>query len=368
MSFKTKEKKRLNWIANQPTPFHNYFHNEVKKSKELEFKVYFTLKDYAALPFKERNHDDEDVFLPSLRFGELIRFYLYALYSRDMFLITGWNNKYLLSILLIRRILNLPYCFYTDSVDPEKYRNSRYNGFKKFLLRRVKYVLTTGSIGIDKMVESGLYTDKPRIVSLPFFVRPPLQPIDHQTNITTKPLHFITMARLLKWKGVDIAIRALKIVKGNGYCDFVLNIGGIGPEMDALKELTKEVGIEENVVFHGWLNEKQKNELMYKSVALIHPVRGHDPFPLVINESLSAGLPVIGSDMAGSVVEFVKDEYNGYVFKAGDVEGLAASIIKFINLGEKEYVEMSEHARKLVTTLKAENGVETLRKITYGEI
>ncbi len=69
---------------------------------------------------------------------------------------------------------------------------------------------------------------------------------------------------------------------------------------------------------------------MLQSDVFIHFVPSLDPFPVAVLEAMAAGLPVIGSDMAGSVVERVKNGENGFVISSTDVEGLAESIIKFI--------------------------------------
>ncbi len=355
--------KKLNWIANQPTPYYYYFLSEIKKDRSIDLKVFFSLKSYNLLPFTDKNYDNEDIILPELKFFDLIKFYLYVLTSSDQFIVTGWNNKYLFSILLIRRIIGLPYCFYTDSIDPEKYKNDNLIWLKKFLLKKAQFILTTGEFGVKKMIEAKLFERNDRILSLPFFVRPPQIEWQAPKNKTNGIYTFLVLSRLIEWKGVDLALDAFSILQSRNYQNIRLNIGGIGPDMEYLKEKCRLLNLNNLVTFHGWIDESKKKELIQNSVALIHPARGHDPFPLVINECLAMGLPVIGSSKAGSVVEFVKNGYNGFVVNSESAKEIADAILKFVEMPYEDYVSFSKNASLLTVILPSSAGIDVLKTI-----
>jgi glycosyltransferase involved in cell wall biosynthesis len=63
----------------------------------------------------------------------------------------------------------------------------------------------------------------------------------------------------------------------------------------------------------------------------------NEPWGLVVNEVMCAGIPVIVSDEVGCVPDLVKDGVNGYQMKAGDIPSLAAAIEKLL---------ADEHRRK----------------------
>lgn len=56
----------------------------------------------------------------------------------------------------------------------------------------------------------------------------------------------------------------------------------------------------------------------------------HEPWGLVVNEAMNAGRAVIVTDQVGSGQDLVKQGENGYVFKAGDVNGLADALQKVL--------------------------------------
>lgn len=56
-----------------------------------------------------------------------------------------------------------------------------------------------------------------------------------------------------------------------------------------------------------------------------------EPWGLVVNEVMNAGRAVIVSDEVGCHSDLVKDDVNGYVFKAGDVTSLEAALSKVLN-------------------------------------
>lgn len=51
---------------------------------------------------------------------------------------------------------------------------------------------------------------------------------------------------------------------------------------------------------------------------------------LVVNEAMCFGLPIITSDRVGASADLVRDKYNGYVYRTGDVAGLAEHLLNLI--------------------------------------
>jgi len=87
--------------------------------------------------------------------------------------------------------------------------------------------------------------------------------------------------------------------------------------------------------------QKQTLPFYQAADALLLPTL-YDPFPNVILEAMSCGLPVITSQTCGGA-EFIQQGVNGFVFDALDVKSLAESIqeLPVIALGS----DMAEAAR-----------------------
>ena len=70
----------------------------------------------------------------------------------------------------------------------------------------------------------------------------------------------------------------------------------------------------------------------------------NDPGPMMVNQALCCGVPVVGFDM-GSVKMVVKNQGTGYCARLKDTSDLAAGIEKVFRLPPNEYVDMKLRCR-----------------------
>jgi glycosyltransferase involved in cell wall biosynthesis len=52
----------------------------------------------------------------------------------------------------------------------------------------------------------------------------------------------------------------------------------------------------------------------------------YEPWGLVVNEAMASGTPVLASDRVGSARDLIEPGQNGWIFPAGDVAALAATL------------------------------------------
>jgi glycosyltransferase involved in cell wall biosynthesis len=117
------------------------------------------------------------------------------------------------------------------------------------------------------------------------------------------PLRFISMGRLLHWKGFHLGIRAFAQAKLPQAEYWVC---GDGPERDRLQALAQELGIAQQVKFWGRLPREQTLEKLSQSHVLVHPSL-HDSGGWVCLEAMAAGRPVICLDLGGPGVQVTKE-------------------------------------------------------------
>ena len=55
----------------------------------------------------------------------------------------------------------------------------------------------------------------------------------------------------------------------------------------------------------------------------------YDGWGVVLNQALGAGLPVIASDQVGAAYDLLRDDHNGYIFRAGETQSLAEKMARF---------------------------------------
>jgi glycosyltransferase involved in cell wall biosynthesis len=93
------------------------------------------------------------------------------------------------------------------------------------------------------------------------------------------------------------------------------------------RPIVQELGIEERVVFTGWVPEEDKPALYSGARALVFPSL-YEGFGLPPLEALACGTPVIASNR-GSLPEIVGD--GGLLLEPDDVEGLATAMGKLLS-------------------------------------
>jgi mannose-6-phosphate isomerase-like protein (cupin superfamily) len=86
----------------------------------------------------------------------------------------------------------------------------------------------------------------------------------------------------------------------------------------------------DNVVYAGSADPVQRNRLLGKASALLHPINFNEPFGLSVIESMACGTPVIACNR-GSMPELIEDGKNGFLVKTQDEAIGAVSKIKDID-------------------------------------
>jgi glycosyltransferase involved in cell wall biosynthesis len=84
-----------------------------------------------------------------------------------------------------------------------------------------------------------------------------------------------------------------------------------------------------------------------------------EPWGLVVNEAMAAGLPVLVSHRCGCVPELVRSGLNGYVFDPYDIDGLAR-LMGVMSSETAMANKMGEASRRIVGSYTPETWAETL--------
>ena len=137
---------------------------------------------------------------------------------------------------------------------------------------------------------------------------------------------------LYPWKGVDVLIRALRLVPGVR----ALIVGGFPgePDLERVRMLARELEVDERVRFTGQVEPSRVPALLSEATMLVLPTVATESAaytsPLKLFEYFAAGRPVVASDLA-PVRELVRDGENGLLFSAGDADALAGAIRRLGN-------------------------------------
>lgn len=133
-------------------------------------------------------------------------------------------------------------------------------------------------------------------------------------NVGEDNKKILYVGRLSEEKGIDIFCKAFNKLKEYDL-EVQATVIGDGPLLEEYKNEYK------NIDFLGWKNKEGIQNAMKYHTILVLASKWYEAAPLTIIEALSSGLPCIVGDETAAV-DVIKDGFNGYIFKMGDVDDL----------------------------------------------
>jgi glycosyltransferase involved in cell wall biosynthesis len=134
--------------------------------------------------------------------------------------------------------------------------------------------------------------------------------------------------RLAEQKGLFDLLTAISIVSRQGY-RFTVDIVGGGVLAKKLGEEVRRLSIEKHVNFHGQTPPEEMS-LHYRTAHILILPSLYEGHPLVINEAMSHGMPVIVTRSGGP--EYFVEQSMGTVCNPGKAHELADAMATMIRL------------------------------------
>ena len=131
------------------------------------------------------------------------------------------------------------------------------------------------------------------------------------------------VGRLVPEKGVDLLVGALA---ENPSCELI--VAGEGPERARLAALATDVA-PGRIRFLGYVARDDIPPWYAAADVFALPSRS-EQWGMVLNEAVTAGLPLVASDAAGGAHDLVDDGNNGFVVPAGDGAALAGALTRLL--------------------------------------
>ena len=160
-------------------------------------------------------------------------------------------------------------------------------------------------------------------------VRPPLKSLQSPDAPVPPDLpakYLVHFGQLRRRKGTDAVTAALPLVWAS-VPDFRMVWAGPEEEPGLVARARALWGEHSHKVLHlGAIDRPRLMTVLARATAAVLP-SAVDNLPNTVIESLSLGVPVIGSAGA-SIDELIQDEVNGYLVGLGDIQGLATAMIR----------------------------------------
>lgn len=162
------------------------------------------------------------------------------------------------------------------------------------------------------------------------------------------PLRLILAGRLVEKKGFEFALRAIAASRNHGH-NWKANLYGDGPLLESLKNLTKELGLNGSVQFHGFQPVETILDALRSHTLMLAPsVTASDGdmegLPNTILEAMAAGTPVITTRHA-AIPEAIIHEKSGFLAEERDTKELGLILNQIAN-GEIDLNKIRRIARK----------------------
>lgn len=161
----------------------------------------------------------------------------------------------------------------------------------------------------------------------------------------------LSVGRLVESKGHDTVICSLPAVLEK-FPDAALCIAGAGPQEQALKDLARELKVQDKVIFAGHVpDEKLAGYYQHCAVFVLAsrelPGRGDiEGFGMVFLEAGACGKAVVGT-RCGGIPEAVLDGVTGILAGQQDAQGIAFALVKI--LGDAQLRQLlGENGKKRV--------------------
>lgn len=128
------------------------------------------------------------------------------------------------------------------------------------------------------------------------------------------------VGRLVNSKGLNYLIEAVALLKNSS--NVKLLIVGDGSLMEELKQMAKDKGLEESVIFTG-LRRDITDILSSIDIFVLSSIK--EGFPNSLLEAMAMGKPIVATAVGG-IPEVIDHGTNGLLVKPADVEGLQSAL------------------------------------------
>lgn len=188
-------------------------------------------------------------------------------------------------------------------------------------ISRLDLLVTPSSYTKSQLVTNGVPESK--ISVLPLFIP---EQLPHPQPTEEHAADLLYVGRLVRSKGVREAIVAFSAMRKAAS----MTICGDGPDLPHCQRIARELGVEANIRFVGWVDPSERAKYFASSKVVVFPSTGPESFGLVGIEAMYYGKPVVAFN-SGGVSEWLDNAVTGYSVDTGDTLSMSHYIEHLLN-------------------------------------
>lgn len=209
--------------------------------------------------------------------------------------------------------------------------------------RKVDGVVAISRKIAEVLVEGGVRREKIRVIHSGIDPAPFQRGVEARAGSGEKVIG--TVAVLEERKGHRFLLEAAALLKARGQ-RVRCRIAGEGSQREALEKMVRDLGLQEEVVFLGFVSDIPR---FLSSVDIFVLPSVYEGLGIAILEAMAAGKPVVAS-RAGGIPELVTDQVTGLLVPPKDPLALAQAIARLLSqnglvrlMGDKGRAEVFDH-------------------------
>lgn len=205
------------------------------------------------------------------------------------------------------------------SFSPDTTIRGKHKGLYRFIFEKADILIVLSEMWRGYVTECFDINNKIRVLYNPCVA-------EVSDKVYEKKRQILYAGTLNRRKGYADMIKAFSLI-ANKYPDWCIALAGNG-EMEMGKALAKELKVENEVHFLGWMNGEEKDRIFKESMFFCLPSYA-EGFPMAVLDAWAYGLPVITTPVGG-IPDIAQNGKNVLLFTPGDVYTLAEKMEKLI--------------------------------------
>jgi glycosyltransferase involved in cell wall biosynthesis len=163
-----------------------------------------------------------------------------------------------------------------------------------------------------------------------------------QWKLVPNRKRLVYSGRLIALKRVDLLVDAfIAIARERSDWDLVVvGDGALKPELSS----RIPADLSDRVIWAGFVDDQSVVSAIYRNCDVLVLPSDFEPWALVINEAVCAGLAVVSSSVVGAAAELVRENVNGRLFAPGDLPALTRVLSEVTSEGVAERLKAASAA------------------------
>jgi glycosyltransferase involved in cell wall biosynthesis len=173
----------------------------------------------------------------------------------------------------------------------------------------------------------------------------------------------VFVGRVSGEKHLDVLLRAMAAI--DPALNSTLEIVGGGDQMNQLKQLSRDLGIEDRVTFSGYVTDEELRSALTQATVFAMPSIA-ELQSIATMEAMASGLPIVAAN-AMALPHLVHEGENGYLFEPGNSSDLAEKLSHVLTLPDAELQKMKEASLRYIAAHDIQRTLTIFERLYRGQ-